>query len=71
METLNCEKNCVQLNEVAATLDVSHGSVHHIINGVLEFHRVSMTSELKERCVSTTRKFCDDAKEKLMHSLSA
>jgi hypothetical protein len=40
MAILNCEKNRVQVNEVAAMLDVSHGSAHHIINGILEFHKV-------------------------------
>jgi hypothetical protein len=40
METLNCEKNCIQVNKVAAMLDVSYGSAHHIINGILEFHKV-------------------------------
>jgi hypothetical protein len=31
----------VTVNKVAAILDVSHGSPHHIIHDVLQFHRVN------------------------------
>jgi hypothetical protein len=43
---------------VAATLDISHGSAHHIIHDVLQFHKVSarwvpkqLTLKRKERRV--------------------
>jgi hypothetical protein len=45
-------------DEVAAMLGISHGSAHHIIHDVLQFHKVSarwvprqLTLELKERHV--------------------
>jgi len=44
------------VNEIAAHLDMSHGSAHHIVHDVLQFHKVSvrwvpcqLTAELKER----------------------
>jgi len=50
------KENCsVTVNEIAAHLDMSHGSAHHIIHDVLQFHKVSaswvprqLTAELKE-----------------------
>jgi len=51
------KKNChvVTVNETATHLDMSHGSAHHIIHDVLQFHKVSarwvpcqLTAELKE-----------------------
>jgi len=46
----------VTVNEIAAHLDMSHGAVHHIVQDVLQFHKVSassvscqLTAELKER----------------------
>jgi len=53
------EENChVTVNEIAAHLDMSHGSAHHIVHDVLQFHKVSarwvpgqLTAELKERRV--------------------
>jgi hypothetical protein len=45
------------VNEIAARLDMSHGSAHHIVHDVLQFHKLSerwmlsqLTAELKERC---------------------
>ena len=51
------KENCrVTAHEIAARLDMSHGSAHHILHDVLQFHEVSarwvprqLTSELKER----------------------
>ena len=44
------------MNEIAAHLDMSHGSAHCIVHDVLQFHKVSarwvprqLTAELKER----------------------
>jgi len=53
------KENChVTVNEIAANLDMSHGSAHHIIHDVLQFHKVSgrwvpyqPTAELKEQHV--------------------
>ena len=46
------------MNEIAAHMDMSHGSAHHIVHDVLQFHKVSarwvprqLTAGLKERCV--------------------
>ena len=46
------------MSEIAAHLDMSHGSAHHIVHDVLQFHKVSarwaprhLTAELKERRV--------------------
>jgi len=55
VEAIVKENRCVTVNEIAAHLDVSHGSAHHIIHDVLQFHKVSarwephqLTAELKE-----------------------
>jgi histone-lysine N-methyltransferase SETMAR len=46
------------MHEIAAHMDMSHGSPHHIVYDVLQFHKVSarwvprqLTAELKERRV--------------------
>jgi len=48
----------VTVHEISAHLDMSHGSAHHIVRDVLQFHKMSarwvprqLTAELKERCV--------------------
>ena len=48
----------VTANEIAAHMDMSHGSAHHIVHDVLQFRKVSemwvprqLTAELKERLV--------------------
>ena len=33
----------VTVNEIAAHMDMSHGSAHHIVHDVLQFHKVSAT----------------------------
>jgi len=55
VETNVKENRCVRVNEIAAHLDMSHGSAHHIVYDVLQFHKVSarwvphqLTAELKE-----------------------
>ena len=52
------ENRRVTVNEIAAHMDMSHGSAHHIVHDVLQFHKVSarwvprqLTAELKERRV--------------------
>ena len=50
------KENCrITVNETAAHLDMSHGTAHHIVQDVLQFHKVSarwvphqLTAELKE-----------------------
>ena len=62
-ETIVKEVRRVTVNEIAAHLDMSHGSSHHIAHDVLQFRKVSqrwvprqLTAELKER-------FGDDCQE--------
>jgi len=52
------ENRQVTVNEIAAHLDMRHGSTHHIVHEVLLFHKMSLrsvprqlTAELKERRV--------------------
>jgi len=52
------ENRRVTVLEIATHLDMSHGSAHHIVHDVLQFHKVSarwvprqLTAELKERRV--------------------
>jgi len=56
VEAIVKENCCITANETATHLDMSHGSAHHIIHDVLQFHKVSgrwvpcqRTAELKER----------------------
>jgi hypothetical protein len=35
------ENCCVTMNEIAAHMDMSHGSAHHIVHNVLQFRKVS------------------------------
>jgi len=57
-EVIVKENHRVTVNEIAAHLDMSHGSAHHVVHDVLQFHKVSarwvprqLTVELKERRV--------------------
>jgi len=57
VEAIVKENHCVTVHERVARLDMSHGSAHHIVHDVLQFHKVSarwvscqLTAELKE-CV--------------------
>ena len=56
VEAIMKENRRVTVHEIAAHLDMSHGSAHHIVHDVLQFHIVSarwvphqLTAELKER----------------------
>jgi len=67
VEAIVKENRRVTVNEIAARLDMSHGSAHHIVHDVLQFHKVStrwvprqLTAELKERRV-------DACQERLKH----
>jgi len=61
------ENRHVTVHEIAAHLDMSHGSAHHIVHDVLQFHKVpaswvrrQLTAELKEQRV-------DACQERLKH----
>jgi len=41
VEAIVKENRCVTVNEIAAHVDMSHGSAHHILHDVLQFHKVS------------------------------
>jgi len=54
VETIMKENHHVTVNEIAAHLDMSQGSAHHIVHDVLQFSKVSarwvprqLTTELK------------------------
>jgi len=58
VEAIVKENRRLTVNEIAALLDMSHGSAHHIVHDVLQFHKVSarwvprqLTAELEERRV--------------------
>ena len=60
----------VTVHEIAAHMDMSDGSAHHIVHDVLQFHKVSarwvprqLTAELKERRV--------DARQELLRRFEA
>jgi len=40
-EAIVKENRRVTVNEIAAHLDMSHGSAHHIVHDVLQFHKLS------------------------------
>jgi len=47
VEAIVKENRRITVNEIAAHLDVSHGSAHHIVHDVLQFHKVS--SKLRDK----------------------
>jgi len=58
VEVIVKENRCITVNEIAAHMDMSHGSAYHIVHDVLQFHKVcakwvprQLTAELKERHV--------------------
>jgi len=62
VEAIVKENRSVTVHEIAAQLDKSHGSAHHIVHDVLQFHKVfarwvprQLTAELKERRVDAYR----------------
>jgi len=55
VEAIVKENRHVTVHEIAALLDMSHGSAHHTVHDVLQFHKVSarwvpcqLSAELKE-----------------------
>ena len=55
VEVIVKENRRVTVNEIAGHLDMGHGSAHHIVHDVLQFHKAwvprQLTAELKERRV--------------------
>ena len=47
VEAIVKENRRVTGNEIAAHLDMSHGSAHHIVRDVLQFRKVSVNYEIK------------------------
>ena len=47
VEAIVRENLCVTVNEIAAHLHMSRGSAHHIVRGVLQFHKVYKNYEIK------------------------
>ena len=46
VEAIVMKNRRVTVNEIAAHLDVSHGSAHHTVHDVLRFHKVSINYEI-------------------------
>jgi len=68
VEAIVMENRRVTLNDIAACLKISHGSAHHTVHDVLQFHKVSarwvprqLTHKLRERrvdaCEELLRRF--------------
>ena len=68
VEAIVMENRRVTMNDIAACLKISHGSAHHTVHDVLQFHKVSarwvprqLTPELRERrvdaCEELLRRF--------------
>jgi len=43
VDAIGKENRHVTVNQIAAHLDMSHGSAHHIVHYVLQFHKVSLS----------------------------
>ena len=72
VEAIEMENHHVTVDEIAANLNISYGSAHH----VLRFHKVSarwiprqLTPELKELCLMPLENFCGTLEQKVMASL--
>jgi len=48
VEAIVKENRCVAVNEIAAHLDVSHGSVYHIVHEVIVYLLCSVNYEIKK-----------------------
>ena len=64
VEAIVKENRSVTVHEIAAHLDMSHGSAHHIVHDVLQFLKVSarwvpcpLTAELKNDMLMPARNF--------------
>jgi len=42
VECIIWENHHVKVNDVVAMLDISHGSAHHTVSGVVQFYHVSV-----------------------------
>jgi len=41
VEAIVKQNSRITVNEIAARLDMNHGSAHHIIHDILQFHKLS------------------------------
>jgi hypothetical protein len=48
VESIMKENRRVTVNEIAAYLDMSHGSAHHIVRDFLQFHKYLIFNKLIE-----------------------
>jgi predicted transcriptional regulator len=46
VETIVKENHQVTVNEIAAHLNISHGSAHHIVHDFLQFHKYLIFDKL-------------------------
>ena len=46
VEAIMKENSRVTVNEIAANLDMSHGSAHHIVHGFMQFHKCLIFNKL-------------------------
>jgi hypothetical protein len=46
VETTMKENHCITVNEIAAHLDMSHGTAHHIVHDFLQFHKYLIFNKL-------------------------
>ena len=58
VEAIVKENRRITVHEIVVHLDMSHGTAHHIVHGVLQYHKISamsvprqLTAELKKRRV--------------------
>jgi len=50
VEAIVKENRHVTVNEIAAHLDTRHGSAHHIVHDVLQFHKVCKVGAVPAAC---------------------
>jgi hypothetical protein len=46
VEAIMKESHHITVKEIAAYLDMSHGSAHHIVDDILQFHKYLMFNKL-------------------------
>ena len=75
-EAIVMENRHVTVDEIAENLNISHGSVHHMIHDVLRFHKVSARwcqgsslQNSKSDAMMPVKNFCGALKQKVMASL--
>jgi hypothetical protein len=69
VEALVMENHRMSIDEIAETLNMSHGSAHHVIHDVFQFHEVSAKQVPWQ--LTPQLKHCVDACEELLWCLEA